>query len=77
MQKPVFRSLRNNIGENQPAHLRSPIKAIVICFLESIICKPATCEISIFKLVSVSMETGLKLTLLETPKTVFRDEAHL
>ena len=32
-------------------------------FLESIICKLAACEISIFKLVSIAEETGLKHSL--------------
>ena len=40
-------------------------------FLESIICKLATGEISIFRLVSVAEETGLKLALYETRKTGF------
>ena len=35
------------------------------------ICKLATGEISIFYLVSVAEETGLKLALSETPKTGF------
>ena len=39
--------------------------------MESIICKLATGEISIFQLVSVAEETGLKLALSETPKTGF------
>ena len=34
-------------------------------------CKLATCEISIFQLVSVAEETGLKLALSETLKTGF------
>ena len=36
-----------------------------------LICKLATGEISIFKLVSVAEETGLKLALSDTPKTGF------
>ena len=56
-----------NKGADQPAHLRSMISAFVIHFLESIICKLANGEISIFRLVSVAEETGLKLT----PKTGF------
>ena len=44
-----------------------------LCYplLESIICTLATGEISIFQLVSVAEETGLKLALSETPKTGF------
>ena len=34
-------------------------------------CNLATGEISIFELVSVAEETGLKLALSETPKTGF------
>ena len=39
--------------------------------MESIIIQLATCEISNFKLVSVTEETGLSLALLETQKTGF------
>ena len=39
--------------------------------MESIICKLVTGEISIFELVSVAEETGLKLALSETPITGF------
>ena len=39
--------------------------------MESIICKLATGEISIFQLVSVAEETGLSLALSGTPKTGF------
>ena len=38
----------NNTGADQPVHLRSLIGAFVIRFLESIICKLAAGEISIF-----------------------------
>ena len=68
-----LRGLANNTGADQPGHQRSLISAIVICFLESIIYKLATGEISNFQLYSVSEETGLKFALSETPKT----EAHL
>ena len=56
---------------DQPAHLCSLISAFVIRLLESFISRLATSKISIFKLVSVAEETGLSLTLLETPKTGF------
>ena len=39
--------------------------------MERIICKLATGEISIFWLVPVAEETGLKVALSETPKTGF------
>ena len=38
----------NNKGGDQPAHLRRLISAFVICFLENILSKLATNEISIF-----------------------------
>ena len=64
-----FGGFTNNTGADQPAHPCSLISTFVILFLESIICKLATGEISIFQL--VSEETGLKLALSETPKTGF------
>ena len=47
-RKPVFGGFANNIDADQRAHPHSLISAVVICFLESIICKLATGEISIF-----------------------------
>ena len=67
-EKTCLQGFANNTGPDQPAHPRSLISAFVICFLKSIICKLATCDISIFKLVFVAEETGLKLA---TTKTVF------
>ena len=61
----------NNTSADQPEHPRSLISAFVIRFLEITICKLATGEISIFYLVNVAEETGLKLTLSEIPKTGF------
>ena len=59
-------------GAGQPVHPHKLISAFVIHFLESIISKlDATSEISIFKLVSVAVETGWVSLLSETPKTVF------
>ena len=60
----------------EPAASRSQVKHSttelpIICFLKSSICILATGEISIFLLVSVAEETGLKLALSETPKTGF------
>ena len=51
--------------------LRSLISAFVIPFLETIISKLATGEISIFYLVSVAEETGLSLFFFENPEQVF------
>ena len=47
-KKSCLRRFANNTGADQPAHPRSLISAFVIRFLESIICKLATGEISIF-----------------------------
>ena len=70
-QKTCLPGFANNTGADQPAHPHSLIRAFVICFLESIISKLATGEISIFQLVSVAEETGLNLALSETSKTGF------
>ena len=67
-RKPVFGILRTTKAQTS---LPSLISAFVIRFLERTICKPAIGEISICLLVSVAEETGLKLALLETPKTGF------
>ena len=48
VRKPVFTGFVNNTGADQPAHPRSLISAFVIHVLESILCKLATKEISIF-----------------------------
>ena len=47
-EKTCLRGFGNNTGADQPAHSRSLISAYVIRFLESITCKLATGEISIF-----------------------------
>ena len=47
-EKTCVRGFANNTGADQPAHPRSLISAFVIRFLESIIGKRATDEISIF-----------------------------
>ena len=73
-KKTCLRGFANNTGADQPAHPHRLISAFVIRFLESIICKLATSEISNFYRVSVAEETGLKLALSnlsETPKTGF------
>ena len=44
---------------------------LFIRFLERIICKLAAGEISIFKLVSIAEETGLKHSLLKPPEDRF------
>ena len=65
-RKPVFGGLPLT-----KAHTRSLISTFVIRYLESIVDKLSTYIISIFYLVSVAEETGLKLSLSETPKTGF------
>ena len=62
-EKTCPRGFANNTGADQPAHPHSLISAFVICFLTRIIYKLATDEISIFLLVSIAEETGLKLAL--------------
>ena len=47
-RKPAFGGFANNTGADQPAHPRNLISAFVIRFSESIICKLASYEISIF-----------------------------
>ena len=47
-EKTCLRGFANNTGADQPAHPRSLISAFVIRFWESIICKLASGEISIF-----------------------------
>ena len=61
----------NNKGADQPAHPCSLISAFVICLLESIISKLATCEISHFQVVSVAEQSGPGMIWMETPKTGF------
>ena len=47
-EKTCLPGFANNIGADQPAHLRSLISGFVIRFLESNVCKLASGEISIF-----------------------------
>ena len=47
-KKTCLRGFAKNTGADQPAHPRSLISAFFIRFLESIVCKLATGEISIF-----------------------------
>ena len=61
----------NNKDTDQPAHPCRLISAFVFRFLEGIICKLNTGEISIVLLVSVAEEKGFKLALTEAPKTGF------
>ena len=69
-RKPVFGVCEQQRRRPACAALpRSLIIAFVIHLLESIISKPATSEISLFRLVSVAVETGFSIALSETPKT--------
>ena len=65
-EKTCLRSLRTT-----NAHAGRLISAFVNRFLESIISNLDTGKSSIFWLVSVAEETGLRLTLSETSKTGF------
>ena len=60
-----------NKGADQPTHKCRLISAFVITIFDSILSKLATGEILIFYLVSVAEETGLSLTIFETPKIGF------
>ena len=60
-EKTCLRWFANNTGAGQPAHPHSLISAFVIRFLESIVSRCATSEISNFKIVCVAEETGLSL----------------
>ena len=59
----------NNKGTDQPAHPRSLVSAFVVCFQESNKTTLATIKMSIFYLVYVAKQTGLRLTQSKTPKT--------
>ena len=72
-REPVLGGLRTaqaqtslRIRADQPAHPRRLISAFVIRFLESIISKLGTSEMSIIYLDSVAEETGFSLSLSET-----------
>ena len=47
-KKTCLRGFANNTGADQPAHPRSLISAFVIRFVERIVCKFATGEVSFF-----------------------------
>ena len=73
-EKNCLRGFANNTGADQPAHPLSLISAFVIRFPESFICKLASGEISIFKLVSVAEETRFVVN----PENRFsHDEAYM
>ena len=59
-EKTCLREFANNTGTDQPAQTD---QRLCYSLFESTICKLATGEISIFYLVSVAEETGLKLAL--------------
>ena len=68
-EKTCLRGLGTTKAETSLS--RSLISAFDFCLLESIVCRHATSEISIFKLVSVAEETDLSLAMTEIPKTGF------
>ena len=61
-EKICLQRFAKNTGPDQPAHPRRLISPFVIQFSVSIISKFVTSKMSIFQLVSVTFETGLKLT---------------
>ena len=67
MHEKLVLMCMNNKGADQPVHPASLISNFVIQFLESR--SLATCKNSIFLLVSVAMQTGLRLTLSQTQKS--------
>ena len=80
--KICLRWFANNKGADQPAHLCSLINAFVVhlLLLDSIkiLSKFATSEISIFYLVSLAEETGVKSQFVGNPKDRFsRDVARI
>ena len=77
-EKTCHQRFANNTGTDQPVHPNSLVSAFVIRFLESNIRNLAWGEISIFLLVSVVEETGLKLAFFWNPEDSFsHDEAHI
>ena len=67
----------NNKGAEQPAHPPSLIRAFVIHFLERIISRLPTSEISIFYLVSTAEQAGLNFTVGNPENRFSCDEAHI
>ena len=70
-EKTCLGGFANNKGADQPAHACSLINAFVIRFSESSKPKLATNDISMFYIVSVAEQAGLRLTWSDTPKTGF------
>ena len=60
-EKTCLQGFVNNEGVYQPAHPPSLISAFVICFMESMMCRLATSEISIW-LVPVAEQADLNHT---------------
>ena len=65
-EKTCLRLFANNTGADQPAQTDQPLSYSLFGKYHM-----QTWQISIFKLVTVAEETGLKLALSETPKTGF------
>ena len=77
MRKRVL-SYANNNGAVQPAHPRSLISAFIVRCLDSIMSLVSVTKISSLTLASVAEQSGLSLTLSETPEDTFsNDEAQL
>ena len=71
MRENLILLYANNKGADQPAHALSLISVFAVCSLQSLISKLASGKISVFQLVSVAEQAGLRLTRLQTPKTGF------
>ena len=78
MQENLSSGFAKNKAADQPAHLCKLISTFLIHFLERIISKLATGEISIFLLVSVAEETGSSIAFFGNPEDRFcLDKAHV
>ena len=67
----------SNTGADQSVHPSSLISAFVVRFLESIISRLDSGEISTFQLVPVAEETDLKIPLSKPQRQVCHDEAKM
>ena len=77
-EKTCLMSYANNIGADQPAHLRSLISAFVVHCLDSVMSLVIVTQISSLMLASVAEQVNLSLTWSETPEDTFsHDEAHI
>ena len=77
-EKTCLLGFANNTGTDQPAHPRSLISAFVISFLESIIYKLATGEISYFLASLCSRGDWFETSFVQHPEDrLSHDKAHI